>query len=191
MTTAKPLVAPGARGRSKTLAGVLGSAAAAAALFTLVPEEESGRKVKAVVQTDGSVSIQHVTGKQYLRAYLDVVGVPTACDGITRNIRMGQSFTEAQCTKLLERDLIEHAEGAVRCVPGMFGRANQSIAGVLLTYNIGIGGFCKSSIARLWNAGQWRAGCDRFLLFNRGGGRVLPGLVKRRQRERAICVTGL
>ncbi|MFN3675598.1 MAG: lysozyme [Sphingomonas pseudosanguinis] len=175
----------------KTLAGVIGSVAAAASLFVLIPKEESGRTVKATINPDQSIAIKHVAGKQYLSAYLDIVGVPTACDGITKGVRMGQRFTEAQCTAMLEREVIEHAEPLIKCIPALKGRANQVVAGVSLAFNLGTQGVCKSSIARLWNAGQWRAGCDRFPLFNKAGGVVRRGLVDRRARERAICLQGL
>jgi lysozyme len=175
----------------KTLAGVIGSVVAAASLFVLVPKEESGRVVKATVNADQSVTVEHVAGKQYLAAYLDIVRVPTACDGITKGVKMGMRFTPAQCNAMLEEELIAHAEPIMRCVPALKGRTNQVIAAVSLSYNIGAAGVCGSSIARLWNAGQWRAGCDRFPLFNKAGGRVIAGLVNRRARERAICVQGL
>jgi lysozyme len=175
----------------KTLAGVIGSVAAAAALFVLVPKEESGRQVKATVNADQTVTVQHVSGKQYLDPYLDIVKVPTACDGITKGVKMGMRFTPAQCNDLLEEELVAHAEPIIRCVPGLKGRTNQVIAAVSLSYNIGTAGVCKSSIAKLWNGGQWRPGCDRFPLFNKAGGRVIQGLVNRRARERAICVQGL
>ncbi|NYD91446.1 lysozyme [Sphingomonas melonis] len=175
----------------KTLAGVIGSVTAAAALFVLVPKEESGRQVKATVNADHSITVEHVAGRQYLAAYLDIVKVPTACDGITKGVKMGMRFTPARCNELLEEELIAHAEPIIRCVPALKGRTNQVIAAVSLSYNIGTAGFCRSSIARVWNAGQWRAGCDRFLLFDKAGGRTVAGLAARRQRERAICVTGL
>lgn len=175
----------------KTLAGVIGSVAAAAALFMLVPKEESGRQVKATVNADQTVTVTHVAGKQYLDAYLDIVKVPTACDGITKGVKMGMRFTPAKCNAMLEEELIAHAEPIIRCVPALKGRSSQVIAAVSLSYNIGTAGFCKSSIAKLWSAGRWRAGCDRFPLFNKAGGRVVTGLVRRRARERAICVQGL
>ncbi len=116
----------------------------------------------------------------------------TACDGIaTKDIKLGQTYTEAQCTTMLERELIAHAEGVIKCIPGVYGRTNQAVAIVSLAYNVGVSMVCKSSIARFWNAGQWRAGCDFFPRYRLGGGRVLPGLVARRARERAICLKEL
>ncbi|RMB26256.1 lysozyme [Sphingomonas sp. PP-F2F-G114-C0414] len=192
MTAATPAPTPKPRTPAKTLAGVLGSVGAALALFGMIPAEESGRTVKATVAPTGAITIKHVSGKQYLKAYLDAVGVATACDGIaTKDIKLGQTYTEAQCTTMLERELIVHAEGVIKCIPGVYGRTNQAVAIVSLAYNIGVSMVCKSSIARFWNAGQWRAGCDFFPRYRLAGGRVLPGLVARRARERAICLKEL
>lgn len=192
MTAATPAATPKPKVPAKTLAGVLGSVGAALALFVITPAEESGRKVTATVPPSGAITIKHVSGKQYLKAYLDAVGVATACDGIaTKDIRIGQTYTEAQCATMLERELIVHAEGVIKCIPGVYGRTNQAIAIVSLAYNVGVSMVCKSSIARFWNAGQWRAGCDFFPRYKFAGGRVLPGLVARRARERAICLKEL
>lgn len=179
----------------KTLTAVLGggaaAAAAAASLFVMIAEEESGRVVKARVADDGAVVLEHVRGRQWLVAYLDSVGVATICDGITRGVRMGQKRTPAECTALLERELVIHAEGVMACTPNLKGRPNQQIAAVSLAYNIGVGAYCRSSVDRHFDAGRWRQGCDAFLMWNRGGGRVIRGLTLRRQRERAICLRGL
>ena len=104
---------------AKTLAGILGSATAAAMLLTSIPAEESGRKVAVTIAPSGAATVRHIAGRQYLNAYLDVVGVATACDGITKNIKIRMRFTEAQCTVMLENALIEHAEGVIACVPGL------------------------------------------------------------------------
>lgn len=188
----QPMDYPKPSGTGKKLAALLGiPITAVASLFVTIPADESGRTVKATVQADGSIAMQHVAGKQYLRAYLDMVGVATACDGITKGIRLGMTFTEAQCAAMLERELIAHAVPILKCVPKLYGREHQVLPAIGLTYNIGTAGFCQSSIAKLWNAGQWRAGCDRFPLFNKAGGRVVRGLTLRRARERAECLKGL
>ena len=177
--------------KPKTLAGILGSIGAAAALFTMTPAFESGRTVEAKVAQDGTATITHVSGRQYLRAYLDIVRVPTACDGITKGVKIGQTYTEAQCTALLERELIEHAEGVIACVPQLYARPNQAAASVSLAYNGGVGGFCRSTAARLFREGRWREGCNALLMWDKAGGKVVRGLTLRRQRERDLCVADL
>lgn len=166
---------------------------AAAALLVLIPKDESGRTVEATITPEGAVETRHVSGRQYLRAYADIVGVWTICDGDTKNVRPGMVETEAGCQARLERQLVAHARPVLACVPalGEPGRESQLVASVSLAYNIGTGGFCRSTAARRFNAGNWRGGCDAFLMWNRAGGRVVRGLTLRRERERALCLEGL
>lgn len=180
-----------ARSGKSALVALIGTTAAAA-LMVLVPHEESGRKV-AVEVSDGNVTARHVGGRQYLAAYRDIVGVWTICDGDTANVRPGLVETEAGCHARLERQLVAHARPVLACVPalGDAGRGQQLIASVSLAYNIGPGGFCRSTAARRFKAGDWRGGCEAFRLWNKAGGRVVPGLAARREREIAICLKGL
>lgn len=161
-----------AKSKSKTgkLALLLGPLAAAGLLVSL-PEDEGTRN----------------------HAYRDIVGVWTICTGDTKNVRPGQVATDAECQDRLERQLVAHAEPVMNCVPTLkeAGRDYQRWAAVSLAYNIGTGGLCRSSVARLFNARQWRAGCDAILKWNRARGREIRGLTLRRQRERAICLKGL
>lgn len=196
-----------------TLASVVGLATALL-LLRDVPLEESGRKVDVQIAADGTAKVRHVSGKQYLRAYLDTVGVATACDGLTsvngRRVTMKDRFTEAQCAVMLEAELVRHAAPVMKCTPGLSlsipGRDHARFAAVSMAYNIGVGGWCGSSAARHMNAGRLRAGCDAFLPWNKGtfarpqpgkacihkrdGKWLCPigGLTARRQRERAECL---
>lgn len=179
-----------------TLAAIVG-VAAAAMLLVETPKEESGRVVDVAVASNGTATVTHVRGPQYLEAYLDVAGIPTACDGITPGVKMGQRYTEAQCAVMLERELVVHAQGVMRCTPRLAepGRDYQRVAAVLLAYNIGVGGYCSSTVDRRFDAGQWRAACYAFGMWNkarvRGVLREVRGLTARRARESAICLKGL
>lgn len=179
-----------------TLASVIGIAAAALVMKT-VPEDESGRHVKVTIAQDGTANVQHVRGPQYLRAYLDIAGIPTACDGITKGVKMGQVYTEAECALLLERELVIHAQGVMNCTPGLRPErlAPQRAAAVSLAYNIGVAGFCRSTAARRFNAGDIRGGCEAFMPWNKarvnGVLRPVQGLTNRRARERAMCLRGV
>lgn len=187
---------PSAALKKGTLASVIGIAAAALVLQT-VPEDESGRHVKVTVAQDGTATVKHVRGPQYLRAYLDIAAIPTACDGITKGVKMGQVYTEAQCAMLLERELVVHAQGVMNCSLGLRGdgRDNQRAAAVSLAYNIGVGGYCRSTVVRRFNAGNYRGACDAFMAWNKarvnGVLRPVQGLTNRRARERALCLRGL
>lgn len=169
-------------------------------LVTLIPAEESGRKVEAtVVQRDTAttpeIAVRHVAGPQYLKAYLDAVGIWTVCDGDTVGVTRATRETEAGCTRRLERVLVEHAQGIKRCAPGLWapGREQQRLASISLAVNIGVAGFCGSTAKRLLETGKIRAGCDAFRMWVKAGRpkRTLRGLVERRERERAICLKGI
>ncbi|WP_267396718.1 MULTISPECIES: lysozyme [unclassified Sphingomonas] len=124
--------------------------------------------------------------------YLDMVKVPTACYGHTGpDVKVGTRRTDAQCETLLTKDAQEHLNGVLRCTPVLATHPNQLAAATRITFNIGVGGYCGSSIADRFNRGDWQRACDRFLVWNKAGGKVVPGLTARRQRERAQCLIQL
>lgn len=168
-------------------------AIATAGLYVSVPKHESGRTVEATVQADGSVTTKNVAGKEYLTPYRDIVGVWTVCDGDTKNVKPGVKETTESCQKRLEQQLLAHAVPVMNCTPRLAepGRDYQRWAAISLAYNIGVGAYCRSSVDRYFDAGNWRAGCDAMLMWNKAGGKVIPGLVSRRKEERAICLKGL
>lgn len=61
---------------------------------------------------------------------------------------------------------------------------------VSLCFNIGPQAFARSSVVRHLNAGNRPAAADAFRAWNRAGGRVVEGLVRRRAEERALFLTG-
>jgi len=127
-----------------------------------------------------------------LKAYRDAVGVPTICYGETRGIRMGMVKTRPECDAMLLKGLDEFADGIERCVPSIKAAPEpRYVAHLSLAYNIGTGAYCKSSVARLANAGQVRASCVAFTKWVKAGGRTLQGLVRRRNEEMAMCLKGL
>lgn len=63
---------------------------------------------------------------------------------------------------------------------------HQFDALVSLVYNIGEGQFSTSSLLRVLNEGNTLAAADQFLVWRKAGGKVLPGLERRRQAERAL-----
>ena len=186
-----------------TLAALVGIPVAIA-LGVFIPQEESGRRTEASVNADGALVVKHIAGKQYLRAYLDAVGVATACDGLTRwkgkPIRITDQFAEEECGAMLEVALVEHAGPVMKCTPGIALSDNPAIeksregprfTAVSLGYNVGTGAYCQSTAARRFNAGNYAGGCDAATWWVRGGKRVLPGLVKRRTLENNVCLNGL
>lgn len=142
------------------------------------------------------VSIPEDEGTRY-KAYRDIAGIWTICIGDTANVRPGMVETPEGCRVRLEAQLVNHAIPVMACTPRLAepGRDYQRAAAVSLAYNIGVGAYCRSSVDRNFDAGNWRAGCDAFLAWNKarvnGVLRPVLGLTRRRERERAICLRGL
>jgi lysozyme len=121
--------------------------------------------------------------------YRDVVGVPTYCIGETKNPHFGHVYSTQECMTIYEGRLEEFQRGVEKAVRVDMPAAREAAA-IDLAYNIGLGGFDRSSVARDLNAGRVSAACDDFLKFNRAGGIVFPGLTRRREKERALCLDG-
>lgn len=154
----------------KTLAGVVGLAAAGI-LYAFVPAHEG----------------------EALTTYLDPVGVATVCYGDTDPALAvpGRSYSRAECLASLERQLIAHAEPVLEAVPEVAASPEMTAAFVSLAYNIGPGAFRKSTVVKRFKAGDYAGACAAIEMWNKAGGRVLPGLVNRRADERALCEQGI
>lgn len=82
----------------------------------------------------------------------------------------------------------------LKCTQVLKGHTYQLAAAVSFAYNVGAGAYCGSTTAKRFNAGDWKGACRAMNEADNGrpqwvtaGGRVLPGLVKRRTEERALC----
>lgn len=126
------------------------------------------------------------------RTYVDPVGIPTACYGHTgADVTPGRTFTAGECAQLLSGDLDEAYAAVEQCVSVPI-EAHEAAALVSFTFNVGGTAFCRSTMTRLINAGApastWCAQLSRWTKATKLGLVVeLPGLVKRRAAERAMC----
>lgn len=119
-----------------------------------------------------------------LHAYLDVVGVPTIGYGHIEGVVMGQVITQAQADQLLADDLNEvYGPGVQKAIGGAPTTQAQFDAMVSLAYNVGVGGFSKSTVCRQHKEGNYQAAADAFSLWNKAGGKVLAPLTRRRREE--------
>lgn len=121
--------------------------------------------------------------------YLDIVKVPTVCYGETR-VAM-RHYTDAECADMLADALADFAYPVLKRNPELQGNPAQLAAATSLAYNIGAANYARSTVAKRFSAGDWRGACDAFLRWNMAGGRVVQGLVRRRQSEREICLRGV
>ena len=159
----------------------------------MTPDKGSGKA--QLVGTVGAAaaalllaSVSQFEGKRN-DPYQDIVGVWTVCYGET-HVAM-KRYTDAECGDMLAGSIADHAKPVIERNPELLGHPDQLAAAASLAYNIGPGAYRKSSVARLFSAGQWRGACDAFLRWSYAGGRQVKGLLKRRQAERAMCLRGL
>lgn len=145
------------------------------------------------ISQDGINLIKFYEGCR-LKAYLDSVNVPTIGYGHTKGVKLGMVITETKAEELLRQDL-EYFENRVLDLVKVNLLQNQFDALVSLTYNIGEGNLKKSTLLKkLNNTIYFRMEelvsiADEFLKWNKAGGKVLPGLTKRRIAERMMFLS--
>lgn len=121
-------------------------------------------------------------------AYIPVKGdVPTIGYGTTKGVKMGDRITPDRAMALLLDDLNSHSAGISKCIKVPL-HQHEFDAYSSLAYNIGVGAFCKSTLVKKLNAGDYAGACSEILRWNKMGGRVLRGLVNRRQAEYNTCI---
>lgn len=121
-------------------------------------------------------------------AYRCPAGVLTLGYGNTVGIKPGMVWTRQQAEEALLRELATFEAGVVRLVTVPLNQ-NEFDSLVSFAYNCGLGALEKSTILRKLNAGDRVGAAAAFKLWTKGGGRVLPGLVRRRDQEAALFLT--
>lgn len=121
----------------------------------------------------------------YLEAYLCPANVWTIGYGHTAGVKKGMTITEAQADAYLLDD-VTASERAVSKNVKVDLTSNQFSALVSFTFNVGTGNFNRSTLLKKLNAGDYAGAADQFLRWNKGGGKILPGLTTRRAREKAL-----
>ncbi len=117
-----------------------------------------------------------------LEAYLCPANVWTIGYGHTKTVRKGMKITKAKADELLLVDIAwvkNCAESAVKAELS----ANQVAAVYSFIYNVGAGAFRSSTLLRKLNKGDHKGAANEFKRWNKGGGKVLKGLVRRRAAE--------
>ena len=124
-----------------------------------------------------------------LRAYLDTGGVPTIGYGHTRGVQLGDECDEMQAQEWLEQELDDFAFELLRYMER--DPSQQQFDALLsLAYNCGAHEIGESGVMARFNARLDQECADRFLLWVKDNGKVIRGLVRRREGERAIYLFG-
>lgn len=126
-----------------------------------------------------------------LVAYLDPVGIPTICSGITTDVHMGDIATEQWCDERMREELVKADMTILLNVyPDVIFDMPVTRRASLLSfiYNVGPDAFLRSTLLKKLNAGDARGACDEMLRWVYAGGRKLKGLERRRAAERELCL---
>ena len=147
----------------------------------------------------GAIALAGVLATWYegrsLTVYRDPVGIRTVCEGITgADVVQHKSYTPAECDALRDKHL-RMADAAVSRQIHVPLTAWQRAALIDFTYNLGEPALAGSTLARLFNAGNARAGCEQLTRWVKarvqGELVTLRGLVDRRGAEMAVCLGDL
>ncbi|ELT9551030.1 lysozyme [Citrobacter freundii] len=128
-----------------------------------------------------------------LTAYQDSVGVWTIGYGWTqpvdgKSIRAGMTIKQETAERLLKTGLVSYESDVSRLVKvGL--TQGQFDALVSFTYNLGARSLSTSTLLRKLNAGDYAGAADEFLRWNKAGGKVMNGLTRRREAERALFLS--
>ena len=128
-----------------------------------------------------------------LTAYQDSVGVWTIGYGWTqpvdgKPIRAGMTIKQETAERLLKTGLVSYEIDVSRLVKVSLTQG-QFDALVSFTYNLGARSLSTSTLLRKLNAGDYAGAADEFLRWNKAGGKVLSGLNRRREAERALFLS--
>ena len=119
--------------------------------------------------------------------YRDAVGVETIGYGETdRGVierYRGSGISEPEAFEMLKRRVQQFADDVERCCAPAALNPSQHAAFTSLAYNIGVGGFSDSTACKKFKHGDLAGAAEAMTWWNKGGGRVLPGLVTRRTAE--------
>ena len=132
-----------------------------------------------------------ITGFEGVRtiAYRDPVGIPTVCMGETRGVKIGDTYTLEQCRAMATDRVAEFATGVEKALKVPV--SDKTFASfVSFSYNLGIGVF-QNKIAPLVNGNRPMSACVKMGEYVYAKGIKLPGLVRRRREEVALCLDGL
>jgi GH24 family phage-related lysozyme (muramidase) len=125
-------------------------------------------------------------------AYYDPPGILTVCYGTTgKDVVKGKRYSLDECRNLLERDMLAAIETVERCHPGLPDNVLAAFGDAV--YNIGPTVACNSTASKYLDVGQINAACDQLPRWDKarvaGIMVALPGLTKRREKERALCLS--
>lgn len=115
--------------------------------------------------------------------YICPAGVPTQGWGIVVPSMDVPPITQAMADAILEREVPRYMADALTASPILAAHPRRLAAITSFVFNLGAARYRASTLRRRVNAQDWTGAIEEILKWNRGGGRVLAGLKKRREAE--------
>jgi len=127
------------------------------------------------------------------KPYLCPAGIPTIGYGSTyyadgKKVTLNDSSISQKAANDLLMSELQHTylPGVLKNCPILATDERKCNAIVDFCYNLGVGRLQTSTLKRKINAQDWDGAKEQLMLWTKGGGKVLPGLLKRRQSECAL-----
>lgn len=125
-----------------------------------------------------------------LKSYDDGAGTWTIGYGTTIypngvRVKRGETCTESEAKAYFQHDLLRF-QRTVNHLVNVSLKQYQFDALVSLTYNIGENAFRTSTLLKYLNMGKYSAAAEQFEVWNKAGGNVMRGLVRRRHAEKEL-----
>tara|TARA_Y100000034_G_scaffold135807_1_gene209241 strand:- start:1079 stop:1531 length:453 start_codon:yes stop_codon:yes gene_type:complete len=123
--------------------------------------------------------------------YLDPIGIPTIGFGSIWDANGNRvtadhpAITEEEATIFLKRE-VRHVESGIKRLIKAEITDNMFSALGSFAYNVGTGNLQRSTLRMKLNRGHYEDAANEFPKWRRAGGRILPGLVRRRKAERSL-----
>ena len=115
--------------------------------------------------------------------YICPAGYPTQGWGIVVPSMDVPPIAQEMADAILMRELPRYMTDALRASPVLAKHPRRLAAITSFVFNLGAARYRASTLRKRVDAEDWAGACEEILKWNRGGGRVLPGLVKRRKAE--------
>lgn len=131
-----------------------------------------------------------------LGTYVDPVGIVTSCYGNTgydskgNKLKIGVKYTEQECLTQLADDLVEFNDAVKKNVKVII-TDEELAAYTSFTYNVGVANFKSSTLLKKLNAGDREGACNELPKWKYSKGKVLNGLIVRREKEKEMCLNGV
>jgi len=123
------------------------------------------------------------------RAYIPVAGdKPTLGFGDAQGVKLGDKTDPIRALIRLNQQADTFQQEMKKCVGDVPLHQYEWDAYVSLTFNIGSGAFCKSTLVKKLQQQDYVGACTQILRWDRFNGAPLAGLTKRRQEEYTKCI---